>query len=73
MNTMKKSNKTRSHELQARIDKTRATAHKEIVKSGKIQFRLDSETMELLLKTADERCTGGWCSCQNVGYRTIKS
>jgi hypothetical protein len=58
MNTLKKSNKPRSPELQARINKTRATAHKAIVSSGKIQFRLDPETMELLLKTADERGTG---------------
>lgn len=58
MNTLKKSTKPRSPELQARIDKTRALAHKEVVSSGKIQFRLDPETMELLLKTADERCTG---------------
>jgi hypothetical protein len=58
MNTLKKSSKSRSPELQARIDKTRATAHKEVVAAGKIQFRLDAQTMELLLKTADERCTG---------------
>ncbi len=58
MNTLKKSNKPRSPELQARIDKTRALAHREVVMSGKIQFRLDSEIMELLLKTADERGTG---------------
>jgi len=58
MTTPKKSNKTKSPELQARIDKTRTDAHKEIVTAGKIQFRLDAETMELLLRTADARGTG---------------
>ncbi len=58
MNTLKKRNKKRSPELQARIDKTRANAHKEVVISGKIQFRLDPEMMELLLHTADDRRTG---------------
>jgi hypothetical protein len=58
MNTPKKSNKKRSPELQARIDRTRAEAHKDIVAAGKIQFRLDGETMELLLHTADARGTG---------------
>lgn len=58
MRTLKKSNTKRSPELQARINKTRADAHKEIVTAGKIQFRLDAETMELLLRTADERRTG---------------
>jgi hypothetical protein len=58
MNTPKKSNKKQSPELQARIDRTRTEAHKDIVAAGKIQFRLDSETMELLLRTADARGTG---------------
>ena len=58
MNTPKKNNKKRSPQLQARIEKTRSNAHQEVVSAGKIQFRLDSETMELLLHTADERGTG---------------
>jgi hypothetical protein len=58
MSTTKKSQKKRSTQLQARIEKTRADAHKEVVSAGKIQFRLDAETMELLLHTADERRTG---------------
>jgi hypothetical protein len=47
-----------SPELQARVDKTRAEAHQRVVANGKIQFRLDPETMELLLRLADDRRTG---------------
>lgn len=58
MNTIRKAKAKRSLELQARIDRTRASAHKEVVSAGKIQFRLDPETMDLLLRTSDERGTG---------------
>jgi hypothetical protein len=53
--SIQKSHEQRSPELQARIDKTRMEAHSEVVTAGKIQFRLDAEMMELLLKTADAR------------------
>lgn len=55
---IKKNTKQRSPELQARINKTRDFSHKEVVNAGKIQFRLDKESMELLLKVADEKHTG---------------
>lgn len=45
-------------ELQAKVDKTRADAHREAVAAGKIQFRLDPETMELLLRYADDHFIG---------------
>ncbi len=48
----------RTPELQFRIDKTRADAHREVVRSGKIQFRLDSKHMEQLLQVADAKLTG---------------
>lgn len=54
----RKNKQKRPPELQARIEQTRANAHREVVSSGKIQFRLDAKTMELLLRTADEKETG---------------
>jgi hypothetical protein len=39
-----------SQKLKARFEKTRKAAHKRVVQRGTIQFRLDPETMETLLK-----------------------
>ncbi len=44
--------------LAERVKKTRAAAHNRVVKDGTIQFRLDRENMERLLKLADARRTG---------------
>jgi hypothetical protein len=48
----------RQKRLEERAAKTRASAHDRVVKDGTIQFRLDAENMERLLKLADERGTG---------------
>lgn len=44
--------------LAERAKRTKAAAHKRVVKDGTIQFRCDAENMERLLKLADERRTG---------------
>jgi len=40
---------------QERLDKLRAQAKKEIAVAGTVQFRLDEETMLLLMKAADQK------------------
>jgi hypothetical protein len=45
-------------QLAARAAKTKAAAHDRVVKDGTVQFRVDAENMERLLKLADERQTG---------------
>ena len=47
-----------ANKLEERVKKTKASAHQRIMKDGTIQFRLDAENMERLLKIADDRGTG---------------
>jgi lipoate-protein ligase A len=48
----------RQKRLEERAAKTRAAAHDRVIQDGTIQFRLDAENMDRLLKFADERRTG---------------
>ena len=48
----------RKKQLEERIQKTRAAAHNRVVKDGTVQFRLDADNMEKILKLSDERRTG---------------
>lgn len=47
-----------SKKLTERAEKTRKAAHERVVKRGILHFRLDQETMEKLLRLADQRKTG---------------
>jgi hypothetical protein len=55
----------RAKRLAEKVEKTRIAAHQRVVKDAMIQFRLDQESMERLLKVADEERTGVGVVCRN--------
>src|SRR5277367_1804014 len=55
----------RAKQLVERAKKTSEAAHTRIVKDATVQFRLDQENMERLLKIADQQRTGVGVVCRN--------
>ena len=47
--------KEKKQTAQQRLEKLRANARKEISVAGTVQFRVDEETMLLLMKAADQK------------------
>jgi uncharacterized protein (DUF305 family) len=51
--------------LAERAKKTQEAAHQRVVKDATVQFRLDQDSMEQLLKIADKQRTGVGVVCRN--------
>ncbi len=55
----------RAKQLAEKVKQTRDAAHQRVIKDATVQFRLDQEFMERLLKIADEQRTGVGVLCRN--------